>query len=147
MNEILGLPIWAWWVILAIALVVLDLSILGAQFILIPTGLAALIAALIAALGGSNTQQIWVFALATLVLTPIIIYLIRTQFSRPDKGPLQKGWAIGREAVIERQGDRLVARIQGDTYPFRLADGGEAKIGDHYVVERMEGITLVLRVP
>ncbi len=143
-----GLPLWAWWVIAALALVLIDLLMMGAQLVVFPAGLAALITAAVAAGGGSLALQIWVFALATLVLTPTLIWLMRRKFKRRGVGILEQGWQVGRQVTIERQGDRLVARLKSDTFPFRVRDDGPpAQEGEKMTVAGMEGITLIIYRP
>ncbi len=138
------MPLWAWWVLGAVALVLADVSLLGAQFLLIPMALAALTVAGLAALDASLATQLWVFGGATVGLTPLLILLFRPRFAAR---PLERDWMVGREACLVWQGDRLVARLKSDTYPFRFPDQTEPEPGACYTVTGMEGITLLLRGP
>lgn len=145
--EFIGLPLWLWWVALAVALILLDLTLLGLQFILVATGLGALVAAGTAAMGLNFPAQMWAFVLATAVLIPIMIALFRRLASRSGPGPLEPGWAEGAEVRVLNNGTRLVAKLKSDTYPVRLSDGSPPIDGETLIVERMEGITLIARRP
>ncbi len=145
--ELLGLPAWLWWLMAAVALVLADLGLLGAQFILVATGLAALLAAGGAALGLGITGQVWTFVIGTLLLVPLMVRLLRKLTERRGVGPREEGWERGRRVTVVAQGDRLVAKLQSDLYPVALTDGSEPREGESLVVDRMEGITLITHRP
>lgn len=145
--EALAIPDWLVWVIVAVALVVIDLTLLGAQFILVATGLAALLAAAMAALGFDITGQAWTFVLGTAVLVPVMIRLFRTRFTRREAAPRDPGWEQGARVSVVAQGDRLVAKLKGDHFPVQLVDGSQPTEGEELIVDHMEGITLIARRP
>lgn len=145
--ELLGLPAWLWWLAAAVALVLIDLSLPGTQFILVATGLAAVLAAVAAALGTGVTAQVWTFLLATLVLVPLMVRLFRKEMASRGAGPREPGWEQGARVTVVAQGDRLVAKLKSDHYPVVLADGSEPREGETLIVERMDGITLVTHRP
>ncbi|MFA9460090.1 hypothetical protein [Thiohalorhabdus methylotrophus] len=145
--ELLGLPAWLWWLAAAVALSLVDLFLLGTQFILVATGLAALLAALAAALGSSLTGQVWTFVLATLVLVPLMVALFRRQMRNRGVGPREAGWERGARVTVVAQGDRLVAKLKSDHFPVALADGSAPREGETLVVDRMDGITLIAHRP
>lgn len=140
-------PGWLIWVIVAVALVLTDLTLLGTQFILVATGLAALLAAGLAALGFGVAGQMWGFVLGTAALVPVMIHLFRTHFDRRETAPRDPGWERGAQVTVETQGDRLVARLKGDSYPIRLLDGSQPREGETLIVDHMEGITLITYRP
>ncbi|SFD22961.1 Membrane protein implicated in regulation of membrane protease activity [Thiohalospira halophila DSM 15071] len=141
------LPAWLMWVIAAVALVVVDLTLVGTQFILVATGLAALVAAGLAAIGFGVAGQGWGFVLATAVLVPLMIHLFRTRFTRREVAPRDPGWEQGVRVTVVAQGDRLVAKLKSDHFPVRLSDGSEPVEGEELIVEHMDGITLVAHRP
>ncbi|HKJ89266.1 MAG TPA: hypothetical protein VKA48_12255 [Gammaproteobacteria bacterium] len=145
--EALAIPAWLIWVIIAVALVMADLTLLGTQFILVATGLAALLTAGMAALGFGATGQTWTFVLATAVLVPVMIHLFRTRFARQEAAPRDPGWERGARVTVVSQGDRLVAKLKGDTYPVLLTDGSQPEEGETLVVDHMQGITLIAYRP
>lgn len=145
--ESIALPAWLLWVIAAVALVLIDLTLLGTQFILVATGLAALLAAGMAALGFGVAGQAWTFVLGTAVLVPMMIRLFRTRFARREAAPRDPGWEQGARVTVVAQGDRLVAKLKSDHFPVRLTDGSQPVEGEELIVERMEGITLLAHRP
>ena len=145
--EALAIPAWLIWVIVAVALVLADLTLIGTQFILVATGLAALLAGGAAALGFGLTGQTWTFVLATAVLVPLMIRLFRTRFARREPAPRDPGWERGARVTVVAQGDRLVAKLQGDHYPVLLTDGSQPQEGETLIVDHMQGITLIAYRP
>jgi membrane protein implicated in regulation of membrane protease activity len=145
--ESLVIPAWLIWLMVAVALVLADLTLLGTQFILVATGVAALLAAGMAALGFGLTGQTWTFVLGTAVLVPLMIRLFRTRFARRETAPRDPGWERGARVTVVAQGDRLVAKLKSDHFPVRLSDGSQPVAGEELIVERMEGITLIAHRP
>lgn len=142
-----GLPIWLAWLIVAIVLVLVDVFVLGLQFILVVTSIAALSAGIVSVAGLSLTGQIWAFVLGVLVLVPVWIFLSRSGFFKKKPGPREPGWEKGAEVQVVRQGDRLVGKLKSDCFPIRLADDSQPREGERLIVERMEGITLIVFRP
>jgi len=140
--EFLGLPAWLWWLAIAVALIVFDLTVVGTQFILVATGLAALVSALLAALDFSLTGQVWGFVLATLVLVPVMMWVFNKTMRPTGPGPREPGWETGEQIVVVRRGDSLVAKLKGDMYPLELVDGSAPVEGERLIVEQMKGITV-----
>ena len=143
--EFLALPAWLWWVALAVLLVLIDLGLLGAQFILFSAAVAALAAAGAAWLGLALAGQLWTFVIALLVLTPVLIYWLRPNLRGREPGPLESGWERGQRVTVHDRGERKVARLKGDDYPVLLSDGGQPDAGEQLIVDHMEGITLIVR--
>ncbi len=141
--EFLGLPAWLWWLAIAVALIIFDLTVVGTQFILVATGLAALVSALLAALGFSLTGQVWGFVLATLVLVPLMMWVFKKTMRPTGPGPREPGWEKGEEVVVVPRGDSLVAKLKGDMYPLELVDGSAPVEGERLIVEQMKGITVL----
>ncbi|MEF8942773.1 MAG: hypothetical protein V5B78_08300 [Desulfohalobiaceae bacterium] len=139
-----AIPIWLVWLIVAIALVLVDIFVLGLQFILVVTGIAALIAGAVSVAGLGFTGQIWAFVLGVLVLVPVWIFLSRSGFFKKKPGPREQGWEKGAEVEVVRQGDRLVGKLKSDSFPIRLADDSQPREGERLIVDRMEGITLIV---
>ena len=143
----LGLPAWLVWIILAIALILIDLFLLGLQFILVVAGLAALLSGIVSVAGTSLTGQIWTFVIGVLLLVPTWIWLSRSKLFKKSPGPREKGWEKGAEIIVVRQGDRLVGKLKSDYFPIQLSDGGSPQEGENLIVDRMEGITLIVFRP
>lgn len=137
--------VWLLWVALAAGLIVLDVAIAGAQFILTASAVAALVAALLAALGVSTTIQAWSFLAATTLFVPVAILAMRRRQKVNNPKIRDKGWADGRETTVERHGERLLVRLDGDTFPARAVPGETIDADVPVRVERLEGITAVVR--
>ena len=145
--EAFAIPAWLIWVVVAVALISVDLALLGSQFILVATGLAALVTAGMAAAGFDATIQGWTFVVATALLVPLLIHLFRTRFARREPAPRDPGWERGARVTVVAQGDRLVAKLKSDHFPFRVTDGSQPAEGDELIVERIDGITLLVHRP
>lgn len=145
--EWLGLPAWLWWVITAVVLVLVDLTLLGAQFILVAAAAAALVAAVAAALGLTLAGQLWTFLIALLVVAPVLMYWLRPKLRGQGAGPMESGWERGARIRVEARGERRIARLKGDEFPVALVDGGQPEVGEELIVDHMDGITLKARRP
>lgn len=137
------LPVWLWWIAIAVALVLADISLLGSQFILVASAVAALLAALGAWLGLSLAGQLWLFLFGVVVLTPMLVIALRTRRCRRRVALLERGWEHGERIITRDRGDRIVARLKGDDYPVELDNGDQPDAGEMLIVQRMEGITLI----
>ena len=140
--EFLGLPAWLWWLAAAVALIVLDLAVVGTQFILVATGLAALVSALLAEFDFSLSGQVWGFVLSTLVFVPVMMWVFNKTMRPSEPGPREPGWEKGEQVVVVRRGDSLVAKLKGDMYPLELLDGSAPVEGERLIVEQLKGITV-----
>ncbi len=145
--DMLGLPAWLWWVIIAVVLVLVDLALLGGQFILVAAALAALVTAMASVLGLSLAGQLWTFLIALLVLTPILVYWLRPRLRGNGAGPLESGWAGGARVTVEARGEQRIARLKGDEFPVTLMDDGQPEVGEQLIVDHMDGITLKAHRP
>ena len=145
--DMLGLPAWLWWILIAVVLVLVDLTLLGAQFILVAAALAALVTALASVLGLGLAGQLWTFLLALLVLAPVLVFWLRPRMRGQGGGPLEAGWESGARVTVEARGERRIARLKGDEFPVTLMDGSRPDVGEDLIVDHMEGITLKARRP
>jgi membrane protein implicated in regulation of membrane protease activity len=140
----LDFPAWLGWLILAIALVSTDILLLGFQLLLVFCGMAALISGLVSVWGAHFEGQLWTFLGALVVVVPLWIFFFHSNLGKKRKGPRAHGWEEGEVIDVVKQGDRLVGKWKSDFFPIRLADGTQPREGERMVVERMEGITLVV---
>lgn len=106
------MPDWVLWLVLAAALAAGEVLTLG--FLLGPIALAAVVAAVVAGLGGALEIQVAAFAVASLASLAIVRPIARRHLRTP--GSLRTGTAalVGASAVV-------VERVD--------ADGGLVKIG------------------
>jgi membrane protein implicated in regulation of membrane protease activity len=139
------MPGWAIWLIVAAALV--GVEVFSLAFLFGPLALAALAAAVVAAIGASAVVQILVFiagATASLVLIrPIAIRHMRTAI------PARTGTAalVGQTAVVLERVDSTGGRVKlaGEVWSARAYDGRQAfEPGCSVSVLEIEGATALV---
>jgi membrane protein implicated in regulation of membrane protease activity len=139
------MPGWAIWLIVAAALVGVEVFTL--TFLAGPLALAALIAALVAALGGGAVLQIVVFALGAVgslaLVRPIALSHLRTAI------PARTGTAalIGENAVVIERVDANSGQVKlgGEVWSARSYDGDRAfEPGQRVSVLEIKGATALV---
>ena len=139
------MPDWAWWLVIAAALAGGEILTLG--FFLGPIALAALLAALVAVVGGSVPLQVRAFVAGSIaslaVVRPIALRHMRTPPS------IRTGTAalIGERAlVLERvDADGGRVKIAGEVWSARAFDEDEViEAGARVEVMRIEGATALV---
>lgn len=139
----LRIATWQVWVLLAILLALAEL--LGTQLVLLALGLSCLAGAAVAAwTPWGLTAQLGATVVTAAVLTPTMVYAFRQRRQGDAPGPLDAGWEHGREAVLERYGERLGVRVRGDFFPARPAAGELPPEGARVTVLRLESLTAVV---
>jgi membrane protein implicated in regulation of membrane protease activity len=139
------MPAWAIWMIVAAALV--GVEVFSLTFLFGPLAVAALLAALVAALGGGAIFQIAVFAGAAIaslaVLRPIAIAHVRTAI------PARMGTAalVGQTAVVLEPVDANGGQIKlgGEVWSARSYDGNRVfEPGQRVSVLEIRGATALV---
>jgi membrane protein implicated in regulation of membrane protease activity len=139
------MPGWAIWLIVAAALVGIEVFTL--TFLAGPLAAAALLAALVAVLGGGAVLQIVVFALAAIgslaIVRPIAVSHLRTAI------PARTGAAalVGQNAVVlERvDGNSGQVKLAGEVWSARSYDGERAfEPGQRVSVLEIKGATALV---
>src|SRR5919201_3792323 len=139
------MPGWAVWVIVAAALV--GVEVFSLTFLFGPLAVAALLAALVAALGLGAGIQIAVFAAVAVaslaVLRPIAIAHVRTAI------PARTGTAalIGQTAVVLERVDSSAGQIKlgGEVWSARSYDGNQVfEPGQRVSVLEIQGATALV---
>jgi membrane protein implicated in regulation of membrane protease activity len=139
------MPGWAIWLIVAAALV--GVEVFSLTFLFGPLALAALLAGLAAALGGSAVVQIAVFTVAAVgslaVLRPIAMSHVRTAI------PTRTGTAalVGRSAVVLERVDATAGQVKlaGEVWSARSYDGDRVfEPGQRVSVLEIEGATALV---
>jgi membrane protein implicated in regulation of membrane protease activity len=106
------MPDWAWWMVIAAALV--GGEILTTGFFLGPIALAALFAALVALVGGSVPLQVAAFAAGSIASLAIVRPIARRHMQTPPQIRTGTAALVGARAVVLQRVD---------------VDGGQVKIG------------------
>jgi membrane protein implicated in regulation of membrane protease activity len=140
-----GVPAWVIWIVAAAALAAGEIFTLG--FFLGPIALAAVVAAAVAALGGSVEFQLAAFVVGSLASLALIRPIVRRHVRTP--AALRTGTAalVGEPAlVVERvdsNGGRV--RIGGEVWSARAYDGAQAlEPGARVTVLEIRGATALV---
>jgi membrane protein implicated in regulation of membrane protease activity len=135
---------WWIWVMLGIALLVVELATPGGLFALF-FGAAALVVAPLAALGLPEVWQ-WV---AYSVISVASLVGLRDRLNRAlRQGPPRSAELVGEQAVVLAEiapAGEGRAELRGVPWTARTAGGATLPVGRRCVVERVEGLTLWLR--
>jgi len=135
---------WWLWVLLGIALLVVEVSTPGGLFALF-FGVGALCVAPLAVLGVGDTVQWLAFSVLSLVgLAALRGPLLR----RIERSPARSPELVGEQATLLEDlaaGGEGRAELRGTTWTARAASGIPLKKGQRCTVERVDGLTLWLR--
>ena len=137
--------IWWYWVLGGIALLAFEVATPGGLFALF-FGLGALCVAPLAALGFSSTVQWFAFTALSLVG---LATLRGTLLRRLSRSPRAQTDLVGEQAVLLEDlqpGGEAKAELRGTPWNARAASGVPLAKGQRCVVERVDGLTLWLRV-
>lgn len=135
---------WWLWILVGIALLVVEVSTPGGLFALF-FGVGALLVAPLAALGAGETTQWLAFSVLSLVgLAALRGPLLR----RLERSPAKAPELVGEEATLLEDlpaGGQGRAELRGTTWTAKAASGIPLKKGQRCLVERIDGLTLWLR--
>jgi inner membrane protein len=136
---------WWIWILVGIALLVLEMVTPGGLFALF-FGAGAVITAGLAALGFGPIVQWSAFTLVSLVAVATLRKPIQARLAR--QGGPQRDDFVGEEAVVLEDlaaGATGRAELRGSPWSARVSSGIALKAGQRCKVERVEGLTLWLR--
>ena len=140
------MPAWVIWAIVAVALAVGEIATPG-LFFLGPVALAAVLAAVVAAIGGGAAIQLIVFIVGALASLATIRPIARRHLQMPAR--LRTGTAalVGARALvlerIDRHGGRV--RIGGEVWSARAFDESQViEPGTSVEVVKIEGATALV---
>ncbi|MGI8680588.1 MAG: NfeD family protein [Mycobacteriales bacterium] len=139
------MPAWVFWVVAAAALGVAE--ILSLTLVLGLLAAAALVAALVALVGGGLALQILAFALGSLGLLTVVRPVARKHLRNPQE--LRSGTAalIGTSGVVVERVDRSsgLVKIGGETWSARAYDETSViEPGARVEVARIQGATALV---
>jgi membrane protein implicated in regulation of membrane protease activity len=136
---------WWLWVLLGIALLVVEVSTPGGLFALF-FGVGALLVAPLAAFGVGATAQWFAFSLLSLAGLAALRGPLLRRLGR-GVAPAQAE-LVGEHAVLLEDlpaGGEAKAELRGTSWTARAASGIPLRKGQRCVVERVDGLTLWLR--
>ena len=136
---------WAWMIVAALFIVG---EIFTAGFFLLPIGIGAAIAGLVALLGGGTAWQLAVFAVASFIL-----FLASRRFAEKiskDQPPgIGADRFIGEECVVLEDIDNLHdtgrVRMEKEEWRAKSDTGGVLKVGTRTTVVSLSGTHLVVK--
>ncbi|MDQ3934708.1 MAG: NfeD family protein [Actinomycetota bacterium] len=139
------MPDWAWWLVIAAALAGGEILTLG--FFLGPVALAALLATLVALVGGSVPLQIGAFAAGSIASLAIVRPIARRHMRTPPSIRTGAAALIGERAVVLETVDQDGGRVKlaGEVWTARAFDEDEVmEPGTRVEVIRIEGATALV---
>jgi membrane protein implicated in regulation of membrane protease activity len=141
----LEFEIWHGWVILGLVLILAEL--LGMEFAALALGVACFVGAGIAGWTDIDfTGQILITGASAAVLVPISVFGLRRAFrSGRSYAMVSEGAERGTRATVSVEAGRAGVRLKSDFFPARYADGRPPEVGTDVVVDRIEGITAIVR--
>ncbi len=139
------MPAWVLWVVAAAALGVAEILSLGLVLGLV--ALAALVAALVAIVGGGVTLQILAFAAGSLALLTVVRPIARSHLRSPHE--LRSGTAalVGTSGVVLERVDRSdgLVKLGGETWSARAYDESSViEPGAQVEVLQISGATAIV---
>lgn len=138
------MPDWAIWLIVAAGLIGVEVFTL--TFLFGPLALAALVGALVAALGGGVVFQLAVFALAAVASLAIVRPIARGHLRTPAHLRTGPAALVGAGAVVLERVDEGGGRVKlaGEVWSARSFDGRSFEPGERVSVLQIEGATALV---
>ena len=139
------MPDWAWWLVIAAALTGGEILTLG--FFLGPIALAALLACLVAVVGGSLGLQIGAFVAGAIASLAIVRPIAKRHMRTPPSIRTGTAALIGERAVVLERVDADGGRVKlgGEVWSARAFDEDEViEAGTRVEVMRIEGATALV---
>lgn len=136
---------WWLWILLSLGLLVVELVTPGGLFALF-FGAAALLVALLAAIGVGAVWQWLLFSVASLVFVATLRRPLQDRLQRGPAGAVDS--LVGEEAVLlDDLGAGATGRVElrGVPWSARAASGIPLRAGQRCRVERVDGLTLWIR--
>ncbi len=136
---------WWLWILLGVALLVIELATPGGLFALF-FGVGALFVAPLAFLGVDHAAQWYAFTGVSLVLLATLRRTLQDRLYRRVGPPVDT--LVGEEAVLLGDlpaGGEAKAELRGSPWNARAAGGVAMKAGQRARVERVDGLVLYLR--
>lgn len=133
------------WLIVTIAAAVIEAAVPALVSIwFVPGGIAALIASM---LGGAVWLQITLF-LAVSCAALVVTRPLAKKLSKSDRQSTNADRVIGRCALVTEDIDNISAvgrvSVLGNSWSARSQDGSVIKTGETVVIERIEGVKLIV---
>ena len=139
------MPDWAWWLVIAAALAGGEILTLG--FFLGPIAIAALLAALVAVVGGSLGLQIGAFVAGAIASLAIVRPIARRHMRTPPQIRTGTAALVGARAVVLETVDQDggSVKLAGEVWSARSFDDDDVyEPGTRVEVIQSEGATAIV---
>ena len=139
------MPDWVVWVILAAALAVGEVLTLG--FLLGMLALAAVVAGVVAAVGGGVVLQLVVFIVASLASLALVRPIAKRHLRTPASIRTGTAALVGSKALVTERVDDLGGQVKigGEVWSARaFMDGQVIEPGTRVEVAKIEGATALV---
>ena len=139
------MPDWVVWVILAAALAVGEVLTLG--FLLGMLALAAVVAGVVAAVGGGLVLQLVVFIVASLASLALVRPIAKRHLRTPASIRTGTAALVGSKALVTERVDDLGGQVKigGEVWSARaFMDGQVIEPGTRVEVAKIEGATALV---
>lgn len=137
--------VWWLWVLLGLALLVLEIATPGGLFALF-FGVGALAVAPLAALGVDPVWQWLAFTAVSVILLALLRSWLLERIGRARPPPVDE--LVGQEVLLLQDipaGGEGKAELRGTPWSARAASGIPLRAGQRCRVERIDGLTLWVR--
>jgi len=144
------LPVWAIWLILSGVFFLAEIFTIS--FLLFWPGIGAFLAFLISLIAPENiVLQVAVFAISTIALTIFTKPLIKKLFKDKDNTSMNNSAVIGKKGIIVKELDSSNSgqvKVNGELWSaIKPEDAKDIKVGESVIIEKVEGVKLLVRKP
>ena len=137
---------WLWWLLAALALLIIDLLVIGGSggflLALAVMALSGLIAALV---GASLVAQLATAAVAGIVALPLLLWLFGAMASGAPESGYDDPRLRSTPVVVTEKGGQLGVYFLGDFFPARRTDNASLAPGEEVLIDHFQGITAMVR--
>ena len=142
----LGLPLWAIWLILCGAFLLIE--IFNISFLLIWPGIGSFFAFIASVLGAPIEIQLAVFAISTTIMIIFMKPLTKKLFKNKDNTKMNNDAMIGKKGVVIKEinstEDVGQVKVAGELWSAITLNDEKIKINEIVEVTKVDGVKLVV---
>ena len=141
-----GLPLWAIWLILCGAFLLIE--IFNISFLLIWPGIGSFFAFIASVLGAPVEIQIAVFAISTTIMIIFMKPLTKKLFKNKDNTKMNNDAMIGKKGVVIKEINSIEdvgqVKVAGELWSAITLNDEKIKINEIVEVTKVDGVKLVV---
>ncbi len=141
-----GLPLWAIWLILCGAFLLIE--IFNISFLLIWPGIGSFFAFIASVLGAPIEIQLAVFAISTTIMIIFMKPLTKKLFKNKDNTKMNNDAMIGKKGVVIKEinstEDVGQVKVAGELWSATTLNDEKIKINEIVEVTKVDGVKLVV---